>query len=64
VQLLLDSISDLPGFLFNKRMDIVACNRLGRLLYAPMSTTRVRPANTARLAFLSEQAKQFRSSAL
>jgi transcriptional regulator with XRE-family HTH domain len=59
VKLLLDSISDLPAFLFNKRMDILACNRLGRLLYAPMFDDPVRPANTARFAFLSEQAKQF-----
>jgi transcriptional regulator with XRE-family HTH domain len=60
VQLLLDSISDLPAFVFNKRMDILACNRLGRLLYAPMFDDPVRPANTARFAFLAgERAKQF-----
>jgi transcriptional regulator with XRE-family HTH domain len=59
LQLLLDSINDLPSFLFNKRMDILACSRLGRLLYAPMFDDPVRPVNTARFAFLSEQAKGF-----
>jgi hypothetical protein len=59
VKLLLDSITDLPAFVFNRRMDILACNRLGRLLYAPMFDDPVWPANTARFAFLSEQAKQF-----
>jgi MmyB-like transcription regulator ligand binding domain len=48
-------MTDLPAFVFNGRMDIVACNRLGRLLYAPMFDDPVRPANTAKFAFLGGQ---------
>jgi MmyB-like transcription regulator ligand binding domain/Helix-turn-helix domain len=60
VQILIDSISDLPAFVFNRRMDILTCNRLGRLLYAPMFEDPARPVNTARFAFLAgERAKQF-----
>lgn len=55
IQILLDAVADLPAFVFNSRMDIVACNRLGRLLYAPMFEDPMRPVNTARFAFLGGQ---------
>jgi transcriptional regulator with XRE-family HTH domain len=58
LQLLVDSI-DLPTFVFNRTLDIVACNRMGRLLYAPMFDDPIRPANAARFAFLDARAREF-----
>jgi transcriptional regulator with XRE-family HTH domain len=55
IRILLDSITHLPAFVFNRRMDILACNRIGRLLYAPMFDGASRPVNTARFAFLGGQ---------
>jgi transcriptional regulator with XRE-family HTH domain len=54
VQLLLDSLSHLPAFVFNGRLDIVAANDLGRAIYAPIFQARHRPANVARFMFLDE----------
>jgi transcriptional regulator with XRE-family HTH domain len=60
VQVLVDGLTDLPAFVFNRRMDIVACNRLGRLLYAPIFEDPLGAGNTARFAFLNEpRAREF-----
>lgn len=52
-----------PAFVRNGRFDIVAANRLGRALYAPVFESPVqpagRPANHARFAFLDPQASDF-----
>ena len=58
VQRVLDALSA-PAWIRNGRADIVATNALGRALYAPVYDDPVRPANTARFAFLSSQARDF-----
>ncbi|MBV6756728.1 helix-turn-helix transcriptional regulator [Rhodococcus opacus] len=55
VQILIDAIA-LPTFVFNRTLDVVAANRLGRLLYSPMFDDPIRPANAARFAFLGGEA--------
>ena len=52
-----------PAFVRNGRFDILAANRLGQALYAPVfeSSTRAakRPPNHARFAFLDPRAEEF-----
>ena len=52
-----------PAFVRNGRFDVLAANRLGRALYAPLfdSPTRVanRPPNSARFSFLDPRAEEF-----
>jgi hypothetical protein len=48
-----------PAWVRNGRSDFLAANRLGRALYAPIFDSRVRPANTARFAFLDPRSKDF-----
>ncbi|GAA4612068.1 hypothetical protein GCM10023195_51500 [Actinoallomurus liliacearum] len=45
VQRLLDSMTDAAAYVRNGRLDIVASNRLGRALYAPVFDDPVRPVN-------------------
>jgi transcriptional regulator with XRE-family HTH domain len=52
VQRLLDSMAT-PAFVRNGRLDLLAVNRLGRALYAPVFEEPARPANLARFCFLS-----------
>jgi transcriptional regulator with XRE-family HTH domain len=52
VQRLLDSMAA-PAFVRNGRLDLLAVNRLGRALYAPVFEDPARPANLARFCFLS-----------
>jgi transcriptional regulator with XRE-family HTH domain len=59
VQRVLDAMTDAPAWVRNGRSDVVATNRLGRALYAPMFDELVGPANTARFAFLSPRARDF-----
>ncbi|MBT0768610.1 helix-turn-helix domain-containing protein [Kineosporia sp. J2-2] len=61
VQLLIDAIADFPVFVFNRRLDIVGANRLGRLLYAPIFEFHggaAGPANAPRFAFLAGAAAE------
>jgi MmyB-like transcription regulator ligand binding domain len=58
VQRVLDAIGA-PAWARNGRADVLATNRLGAALYAPLFDDPVRPANTARFAFLSPKAKDF-----
>jgi transcriptional regulator with XRE-family HTH domain len=60
IQRLLNSMPDVPAFVINRRMDIVACNRLGRLLYAPILEDPRWGANQARFVFLAgDRAREF-----
>lgn len=54
IRVLLDGLNHLPAFVFNRRLDIIATNELGRALYAPIFDDPVQPANVARFMFLNE----------
>jgi hypothetical protein len=53
LQRVLDAIADAPAWIRNGRADVLAANRLGRALYAPVFDDPARPANTARFTFLN-----------
>jgi len=59
LQRVLDAITDAPAWIRNGRADVLATNRLGRALYAPVLQDPVRPANTARFTFLNAGGPQF-----
>ena len=60
IQILLDGLNHLPAFVFNRRLDIIGTNELGRALYAPILDDPVQPANVARFMFLNEaRAREF-----
>ncbi len=59
LQRVLDAITDAPAWIRNGRADVLATNRLGRALYAPVLDDPVRPANTARFTFLHPRGQQF-----
>lgn len=59
LQRFMDAITGAPTWVRNERMDFIAANPLGRALYAPVLTDRVRPANTARFLFLDPEARTF-----
>ncbi|WP_152360256.1 helix-turn-helix domain-containing protein [Microlunatus speluncae] len=58
VQRMLDAIMA-PAVVRNARADVLATNQLGSALYAPVFDDPVRPANTARFAFLDPRARDF-----
>jgi len=53
VQVVLDALSTLPAVVQNARLDVVAANPLGRVLYAPVFDLDG-PPNSARFLFLDE----------
>ena len=53
VQVLLDALTTLPAVVQNARLDVVAANALGRVLYAPVFGLEG-PPNSARFLFLDE----------
>ncbi|AEM83134.1 helix-turn-helix domain-containing protein [Streptomyces violaceusniger] len=56
----LHSMTDSPAFIRNGRLDLLAVNRLGRALYAPLFTDDApRPANIARFQFLNPTSRDF-----
>jgi transcriptional regulator with XRE-family HTH domain len=55
IQAILDGLNHLPAFVFNRRLDIIATNDLGRALYAPLLDDPIQPANVARFMFLDEE---------
>lgn len=57
VQQVLDSMT-VPAIVQNERLDILAANRLGRMLYAMVFQTTGQP-NVARFAFLDSRAEAF-----
>ncbi|MFD4422817.1 helix-turn-helix transcriptional regulator [Agromyces sp. NPDC058484] len=59
VQQVLDAMTDAPAWVRNGRHDIVAANRLGRALYAPVFDDPRRPANTTRFVYLNPAARDF-----
>ncbi len=59
VQRILDSMTTTPAYVRNGRLDILAANRLGRALFAPVLTSPAQPANAARFLFLDPRATEF-----
>jgi hypothetical protein len=48
-----------PAYVRNGRLDILAANRLGRALFAPVFDRPAGPANPARFPFLERRAPEF-----
>lgn len=59
MQRVLDAMTGAPAWIRNGRADFLAANSLGYALYAPLFDSPVRPANTARFAFLDPRAAGF-----
>jgi len=59
VRRILDSMTTTPAYVRNARLDILAANRLGAALFAPVLTSPARPANNARFLFLDPAAREF-----
>ena len=59
VRRILDSMTSAPAYVRNARMDILAANRLGSALLAPVLTSPAKPANNARFLFLDPAAVEF-----
>jgi transcriptional regulator with XRE-family HTH domain len=59
VRRILDSMTTTPAYVRNARLDILAANRLGAALFAPVLTSPARPANNARFLFLDPAAHEF-----
>ena len=49
----LDLMTEIPAFVNNARLDVLAANPLAQALYAPLFADPTRPANHARFAFLN-----------
>ena len=56
---MIESMTESPAFVMNRRRDILAENDLGRALFADLYAEVARPVNTARFAFLSPKAAHF-----
>jgi len=59
VQWILDGMTAVPAVVLNARLDLLAANRLGYALYAPVYADPTRPVNMARFTFLDPQAATF-----
>ncbi len=59
VQRLLDAMTMAPVYVRNGRMDVLAANRLGRALFAPLFGSPATPTNLARFIFLDPAAAEF-----
>ncbi|MFJ4407083.1 helix-turn-helix transcriptional regulator [Streptomyces sp. NPDC088910] len=60
IQRILDSMSTtIPAYVRDRRLDILATNRLGRALLGPVLATPGRPPNVARFMFLDPAATDF-----
>jgi transcriptional regulator with XRE-family HTH domain len=59
VQRLLDAMTMAPVYVRNGRMDVLAANRLGRALFAPLFSSPAKPTNLARFIFLDPAAPEF-----
>ena len=59
VKRLLDSMTDAPAFVRNGRLDVLAINRLGRALYAPVFENPANRSNLARFCFLDPSSTAF-----
>ena len=59
VRRILDSMTTTPAYIRNARLDILAANRLGAALFAPVLASPARPANNARFLFLDPAGREF-----
>ena len=59
VQRILDSMTTTPAYVRNRRLDLLAANRLGRALMAPVFADPRRPTSLARFIFLDQTAREF-----
>jgi transcriptional regulator with XRE-family HTH domain len=59
VRRILDSMTTTPAYVRNARLDVLAANRLGAALFAPVLTSPAQPANNARFLFLDPAAPEF-----
>ena len=57
---ILDGMTEVPAFVENGRLDVLAANPLARALYAPAFACPARPVNLARFNFLDPHARTFR----
>jgi transcriptional regulator with XRE-family HTH domain len=55
----LDGMTEVPAFVENGRLDVLAANPLARALYAPAFAGSSQPVNLARFNFLSPHARTF-----
>ncbi|MBT0768650.1 helix-turn-helix domain-containing protein [Kineosporia sp. J2-2] len=56
---IIEGMPHLPAYVANHRMDVLACNSLGRALYAPLWSTAGNEGNLARFGFLDPAARSF-----
>jgi transcriptional regulator with XRE-family HTH domain len=59
VQRILDAMATAPAYVRNGRLDVLAANRLGSAVFAPIFASAARPANIARFLFLDPAAPEF-----
>jgi hypothetical protein len=59
VQQLLDAMKDVPAFVQNGRLDVLATNALGQALFSEMYEQPQRPPNFGRYVFLDARAETF-----
>jgi transcriptional regulator with XRE-family HTH domain len=59
VRRILDSTASSPAYVRNARCDMLAANRLGAALFAPVLDSPAQPANSARFLFLDPAAPAF-----
>jgi transcriptional regulator with XRE-family HTH domain len=57
LQLLVDTLTDVPVLVLGRRMDVLASNRLARALYTDFDALPARRRNMARLLFLDERVR-------
>jgi transcriptional regulator with XRE-family HTH domain len=55
----LELMTEIPAFVNNRRLDVLAANPLAQALYAPLFADPAVPANHARFAFLNPRAHDF-----
>ena len=56
---ILDGMTEVPAFVQNGRLDVLATNPLAQALYAPLFADPARPPNFARFNFLNPHARVF-----
>lgn len=59
VQRIIDGLDDIPAFVRNGQLDVLAANRLGAALYSEVFAEPVSPPNLARFLFLNPAAGDF-----
>jgi transcription regulator MmyB-like protein len=59
VQHIRDSMVNVPGYVRNGRLDVLATNRLGAALYSQVVDDPVQPPNVARFIFLNPRGPEF-----